>query len=76
MIPNSEPATRRELLAKSTLGIGGVALAWLLNQEKLLAVPATVKLKPQSYDLLPKQPRQRDTADAERATTKNLSASQ
>lgn len=48
--------TRRELLAKSTLGIGGVALAWLLNQEKLLAVPPTVKLKPQSFDLTPKQP--------------------
>lgn len=48
--------TRRELLAKSTLGIGGVALAWLLNQEKLLAVPPTVKLKPQSFDLTTKQP--------------------
>lgn len=47
--------TRRELLANGTLGIGGVALAWLLNQENLLAVPPTVKLKPQSFDLKPKQ---------------------
>ena len=54
--PQSLRPTRRELLAKSTLGIGSVALAWLLNQEKLLAVPPTVKLKPQSFDLLPKQP--------------------
>jgi len=32
--------SRREFLAKSTLGMGGVALASLLNPEKLLANPA------------------------------------
>ena len=31
---------RRQFLAHSGMGIGGVALAWLLAQEKLLAGPA------------------------------------
>ena len=54
--PFENLVTRREVLTRGTLGIGGVALAWLLQQEQLLAVPPTVKLKPQSFDLTPKQP--------------------
>ena len=56
MKPISDFISRRDVLSRSTLGIGSVALAWLLNQEKLLAVPPTVKLKPQSFDLRPTQP--------------------
>ena len=47
--------SRRQFLADNALGIGTVALAWLLNQEQLLAVPPTVKLRPVSFDLTPKQ---------------------
>jgi hypothetical protein len=33
------PASRREFLAQNALGIGGVALAWMLREEQLLAAP-------------------------------------
>jgi hypothetical protein len=33
------PASRREFLAQNALGIGGVALAWLLREDRLLAAP-------------------------------------
>ncbi len=49
-------ATRRQFLATGGLGIGSVALTWLLNEEKLLAAPARPELEPQKFDLLPKQP--------------------
>ncbi|HZZ78577.1 MAG TPA: DUF1501 domain-containing protein [Gemmataceae bacterium] len=48
------PLTRRHLLATSAMGIGGVALAWLLNQEKLLGAPTRPELEPRIYDLTPK----------------------
>ena len=50
------PASRREFLARNALGIGSVALAWLLNEEGLLAMPANVPKKPPSFDLKPKRP--------------------
>ena len=31
--------TRRHFLAQSSLGIGGLALAWLLNEDNLLGAP-------------------------------------
>src|SRR5262249_59224901 len=48
--------TRRELLHSSTLGVGTVALAWLLREEGLLAAPVKPELGPQKFDLLPKEP--------------------
>ncbi|MCE9560751.1 MAG: DUF1501 domain-containing protein [Planctomycetes bacterium] len=45
------PFTRRQLLHHSTFGIGSVALAHLLNQERLLADPAKPDLEPKHYDL-------------------------
>ncbi len=53
-----EPAgqTRRELLSRGTLGAGSMALAFLLRQDKLLAIPKNVAIKPKSYDLTPKVP--------------------
>jgi hypothetical protein len=53
MIPTS---TRRHFLSTSALGIGGVALAWLLKQDGLLADPTRPELTPRRYDLTPKQP--------------------
>ena len=34
--------TRREFLADNAMGIGSIALAWMLQQEQLLAKPAAV----------------------------------
>ena len=48
--------TRRQFLARNTMGIGGVALAWLLNQEKLLATPKDIPREQRSFNLRPKRP--------------------
>ncbi len=38
------------------MGVGSVALAWLMNQEGLLADPVRPELKPRTFDLTRKQP--------------------
>ena len=48
--------TRRQLLQHGTYGVGSVALAWLLNQQRLLAEPAKPNLDKKHFDLLPKTP--------------------
>ncbi|MFO0844934.1 MAG: DUF1501 domain-containing protein [Gemmataceae bacterium] len=48
--------SRRQLLSRSTLGVGGLALAWLLNEEGLLANPTRPELAPRRFDLAPKPP--------------------
>ena len=48
------PLSRRELLQASTFGVGSVALAWLLNEERLLAAPARPELEKPHFDLKPK----------------------
>jgi hypothetical protein len=48
--------TRRQLLHRGTFGIGSVALAWLLNQQRLLAEPAKPDLEKKHFDLKPKAP--------------------
>lgn len=48
--------TRRELLNNSALGLGAVALSWLLNQEKLVAKPKNMPRGNTSFDLQPKKP--------------------
>jgi hypothetical protein len=58
------PASRRQFLARNAMGIGSVALAWLLNQEKLLATPAAVPRKPPTFDLKPKAPHHPPQAQA------------
>ncbi len=45
--------SRRELLGSSTFGVGSVALAWLLNEERLLAAPTRPELQKQHFDLKP-----------------------
>jgi hypothetical protein len=48
--------TRRHFLATNALGIGGVALAWLLQRDGLLAAPPRPELEPHHFDLTPKSP--------------------
>ena len=46
------------------MGIGSVALPWLLNEENLLATPPNIPRGPQSFDLKPKPPQFRPRARA------------
>ena len=48
--------TRRQLLSRGTFGVGSMALAFLLQQDKLLAIPKDIALGPKTYDLKPKTP--------------------
>src|SRR5947209_1486977 len=48
--------TRRQLLHHGTFGVGSVALAWLLNEQRLLAEPARPELEKKHFDLKPKAP--------------------
>ncbi|MFO0906134.1 MAG: DUF1501 domain-containing protein [Pirellulales bacterium] len=49
-------SSRREFLARNALGIGSVALAWLLQQEQLLAEPKKIPQVRPTFDLKPKAP--------------------
>jgi hypothetical protein len=51
-----KPSTRRHFLASNAMGIGSLALAWMLKQEGLLAAPEKPELEPKHYDLTPKAP--------------------
>src|SRR5262245_4442281 len=55
---------RRHFLAQQSLGIGSVALAWLLNRDALAAAPLKPNLEKPTYDLKPKTPPQRPIARA------------
>lgn len=46
--------SRRRFLADNAMGVGSVALAWLLQQEQLLAVPKKLVKDTLHYDLKPK----------------------
>jgi hypothetical protein len=48
--------SRRRFLQRNALGLGSVALAWLLREERLLGTPADVPRNPASFDLEPKPP--------------------
>ncbi len=49
-------SSRRHFLSSNALGLGSVALAWLLNEEGLLAKPARPELDLKSFNLKPKAP--------------------
>ncbi len=53
---NAHPWNRRRFLHTSTLGVGSLALAWLLNRDRLLAEPSKPDLERPTYDLTPKPP--------------------
>lgn len=46
--------TRRQFLARNGMGLGSVALAWLLAEERLLGTPPSIPRQRQSFDLKPK----------------------
>src|SRR5438046_4663237 len=48
--------SRRRFLARNALGLGSVALAWLLREDNLLATPPNMPRGPLSFDLKPKVP--------------------
>jgi uncharacterized protein (DUF1501 family) len=50
------PWSRRQFLARNALGVGSVALAWLLREEKLLATPPGMPRGAQTHDLRPRAP--------------------
>ena len=54
--------SRRRFLARNAMGVGSVALAWLLREENLLATPPNVPRGPVSFDLKPKVPPLRQQA--------------
>lgn len=56
--------SRRHFLATQTMGVGSLALAWLLRQDGLLAAPAKPSLEREIFDLTPKQPHNEPTAKA------------
>ena len=51
-----QPQSRREFLTRNAMGVGGMALAYLLQQEHLLATPANIPRGPVSFDMKPKTP--------------------
>ena len=48
--------SRREFLSQNAMGLGTVALASLLHQERLLATPKNVPKDKPTFDLQPKPP--------------------
>ena len=61
MFSENEVLSRRDLLARSGMGFGSVALAWLLQQEQARAATSG---SPVSFDLTPKKPHFRPKAKA------------
>ena len=60
----NNPLDRRRFLWRNTMGIGGLALGWLLNREGLLAKPLKPDLTAQSHSMLPKRPHHEPRAKA------------
>jgi hypothetical protein len=56
MLNNSAPQSRRQFLNQQALGLGSVALTWLLQQQQAGATPPKIPKTPESFDLKPKQP--------------------
>ncbi len=48
--------SRREFLNQQAMGIGSVALAWIMQQEHVDATPPNIPKGPQRFDLQPKAP--------------------
>src|SRR3954466_16341822 len=48
--------SRRRFLARNALGVGSVALAWLLREESLIATPPNMPRQPLSFEQKPKVP--------------------
>lgn len=48
--------TRREFLSNNAMGVGAIALAWMLQQDPLYATPGDAPRGPVTYDLKAKKP--------------------
>lgn len=48
------PLSRRHFLQRNASGVGSLALAWILREQRLLGTPAAKPRDPQSFDLKPK----------------------
>ncbi|MEX0818835.1 MAG: DUF1501 domain-containing protein, partial [Pirellulaceae bacterium] len=48
--------SRRQFLAQNAMGVGSMALAWLLQEENLLANPAKIPQAQPTFDMKPKSP--------------------
>ena len=57
-------STRRHFLASQAMGIGGVALAWLMDQDRAFAEPAKPALVRPTFDVKPKPTRHAPQATA------------
>ena len=57
-------SSRRHFLAANAMGLGSVALAWLLNEDRLLGEPSQPDLKRPTFDLKPKPPQFKPRAKA------------
>ena len=57
-------ASRRHFLAQNAMGIGSLALAWLLKREGLMASPAKPDLGANTHSLTPKKPHHQPRARA------------
>jgi hypothetical protein len=62
-MPHELHSTRRHFIASSTMGVGSLALAWLLKQDGVGA-PRQPELAPRSFDTLPKRPQRPPQATA------------
>src|SRR5687768_14479205 len=49
------PVSRRQFLSRGAMGIGSVALAWLMRQETARAAPRLLPKDAAQFDLLPKR---------------------
>jgi hypothetical protein len=56
--------SRRAFLAENAMGLGTIALAWMLQQQNLLAKPAVVTERRNAFDALPRPPHQPARAQA------------
>lgn len=59
-----QQSTRRHFLASSAMSLGGVALSWLLEQERAEAAPKKPPLEAPHFDTLPKRPHHEPQARA------------
>jgi hypothetical protein len=57
-------SSRRHFLASQAMGIGGLALSWLLNEQGLLAETSRPDLEKPTFDLQPKPPHHEPRAKA------------
>ena len=55
---------RRHFISQQAFGIGSLGLAWLLNQDNLLADPTKPELERRTFDLAPRPPGHKPQATA------------